>query len=160
MLKTVTPVADGCGEHATPGRMSLTLSSSDGVTTRTRSDFPDMIFLNPDNEFRMAGKFHEWEWRVAGTNAGAWEPAKIGVAQAFYPPRIGENLYEVRPKAGAHIWSTTAEQGGAPGQLVVQTLKAIPVANATSSGLAYFLFMGGKGCARVGLAGERLSGNQ
>ncbi len=77
-------------------------------------------------------------------------------------PNTGEHIYEVRPVAGAHIWSNRSrnniQQG--PGELVVMTLRLTSVANATSSGSAYFLFMGGKGCARVGPGGEQLGGNQ
>ncbi len=77
-------------------------------------------------------------------------------------PDIGEHIYEVRPVAGAHIWSNrnprNVQQG--PGELVVVTLQLTPVADATSSGSAYFLFMGGRGCARVGPGGDLLGGNQ
>ncbi len=77
-------------------------------------------------------------------------------------PNIGEHIYEVRPVAGAHIWSNrkprNIQQG--PGELVVVTLELTSVANATSSGSAYFLFMGGKGCARVNEGGEKIGGIQ
>ena len=77
-------------------------------------------------------------------------------------PGIGEHIYEVRPVAGAHIWSNRTANNPirGPGELVVTTLRLTPVANATSSGSAYFLFMGGKGCARVNLGGEKIGGNQ
>ena len=36
-LQSVSPVADGCGEHTTPGRIKLTLASSQDVTYNDRS---------------------------------------------------------------------------------------------------------------------------
>ncbi len=183
-LKTVSPVVDGCGDHARPGRLALTLSSTDGQT-RTRNDFPITVFAEIGKEFRVADTFTDWEWRNENSNRGAWNrvpPARWGIAA----PDIGESIYEVRPVAGAHIWSNrsrndiqqgpgelaagrTGRRSGTggrndiqqgPGELVVQTLRLTSVANATSSGSAYFLFMGGKGCARVGPGGGLLGGNQ
>ncbi len=159
-LKSVSPVVDGCGDHARPGRLALTLSSTDGQT-RTRNDFPITVFAELGIEFRAAGNFNDWEWRNENSNRGVWQrvpPSRWGIAA----PVIGENIYEVRPVAGAHIWSNRnrndIQQG--PGELVVQTLQLTSVANATSSGSAYFLFMGGKGCARVNAGGGLLGGNQ
>ena len=159
-LKRVSAVVDGCGDHARPGRLALTLSSTDGQT-RTRNDFPAVVFAEIGSEHRTAGAFTDWEWRNENSNRGAWQrvPAqRWGMAA----PNTGEHIYEVRPVAGAHIWSNRSrnniQQG--PGELVVMTLRLTSVANATSSGSAYFLFMGGKGCARVGPGGEQLGGNQ
>ncbi len=159
-LKSVSPVVDGCGDHARPGRLALTLSSTDGQT-RTRNDFPITVFAEIGSEYRTAGAFNDWEWRNENSNRGVWQrvpPNRWGIAA----PIIGESIYEVRPVAGAHIWSNRSrnniQQG--PGELVVQTLRLTSVANAASSGSAYFLFMGGKGCARVGPGGELLGGNQ
>ncbi len=160
-LKSVSPVVDGCGDHARPGRITLTLSSTDGQT-RTRNDFPITVFAEIGRENHMPSvDFEDWEWRNENSNRGAWQkvsPERWGIAA----PDIGEHIYEVRPVAGAHIWSnrnpSNPNQG--PGELVVVTLRVNPVANATGSGSAYFLFMGGKGCARVGPGGGLLGGNQ
>ena len=159
-LKSVSPVADGCGDHARPGRIALTLSSTDGQT-RARNDFPITVYAEIGRESPNMPDFDDWEWRNENTNRGAWQrvtPTVWGIAA----PDIGEQIYEVRPVAGAHIWSNRNAddpiQG--PGELVVSTLQLTPVVNATSSGSAYFLFMGGKGCARVGPGGGLLGGNQ
>ncbi len=160
-LKSVSPVVDGCGDRARPGRITLTLSSTDGQT-RTRNDFPTTVFAEIGSEYRMpVANFEDWEWRNENSNRGAWQkisPNRWGMSA----PGIGTHIYEVRPVAGAHIWSNrnrgNPNQG--PGELVVTTLRLNPVTNATSSGSAYFLFMGGKGCARVGPGGGLLGGNQ
>ncbi len=188
-LAPVSPVADGCGEHATPARMKLTLASSRSVTynagkmgryatlfppktvpnvpvdpaneTRARNDFPITVFAEIGSEHRTAGRFEDWEWRNENTNRGQWQrvsPSRWGMSA----PDVGEHIYEVRPVAGAHIWSNrnprNIQQG--PGGMVVVTLRLTPVATATASGSAYFLFMGGKGCARVNHAGRAIGGIQ
>ena len=140
--------------------MALTLSSTDGQT-RTRNDFPSVVFAELGSEYRTAGTFQDWEWRNENSNRGAWQRVpreRWGMAA----PGIGEHIYEVRPVAGAHIWSNRMRDKPieGPGELVVSTLELTSVANATSSGSAYFLFMGGKGCARVGPGGKLLGGNQ
>ena len=160
-LKSVSPVVDGCGDHARPGRITLTLSSTDGQT-RTRNDFPITVFAEIGREYQKDNvKFEDWEWRNENSNRGEWQrvsPNRWGMSA----PDIGEHIYEVRPVAGAHIWSNrnTGNPNQGPGELVVVTLRLNPVTNATSSGRAYFLFMGGKGCARVGPGGGLLGGNQ
>ncbi len=69
----------------------------------------------------------------------------------------------MRPRAGAHIWSnrnpSNPIQG--PGELVIPVVSP-PVAPGqyTSAGSACFLFMGGKGCARVNAWGEKIGGTQ
>ena len=173
-LQSVSPVVDGCGDHARPGRMKFTLASSRSVTfnegktgtyatlfpprtvnhvpvdpkeeTRTRGNFPTTVFAEIGTEHRTAGNFTDWEWRNENTNRGVWQrvpPTRWGISA----PGIGESIYEVRPVAGAHIWSNA-------GEMVVVTLELTSVANATTSGRAYFMFMGGKGCARVNHAGQ------
>ena len=159
-LKGVSPVVDGCGDHARPGRLTLTLSSTDGQT-RTRNEFPTTIFAEIGVVHRQAGNFTDWEWRNENSNRGAWQrisPERWGMSA----PDIGTNIYEMRPVAGAHIWSNRNRSNPiqGPGELVVTTLRLTPVSSATSSGSAYFLFMGGKGCARVGPGGDLLGGNQ
>ncbi len=179
-LQSVSPVVDGCGDHARPGRMKFTLASSRSVTynegktgtyatlfpprtvnnvpvdpseeTRSRSNFPTTVFAEIGTEQRRAGVFQDWEWRNENSNSGMWQrvpPNRMPMSA----PSVGENIYEVRPVAGAHIWSNA-------GEMVVVTLTLTSVANATVQGSTYFLFMGGKGCARVGPGGERLGGNQ
>ena len=76
---------------------------------------------------------------------------------------LGENIIEVRPKAGAHVWSNrnASDPNQGPGELVIPVFS--PPRNTrqwTESGSAYFLFMGGKGCARVNEGGGLLGGNQ
>ncbi len=173
-LQSVSPVADGCGEHARPGRVKLTLASSQPVTynagktgryaerfptrtvtvpvdpadeTRSRNDFPITVFAEIGRDTVISDDvFQDWEWRNENSNRGQWQrvsPRRWGVTA----PDVGEHIYEVRPVAGARIW-------GNYGEMMVGTLQMNPVSNATSSGNAYFLFMGGKGCARVNHAGQ------
>ncbi len=161
-FETVKPVVDGCGEHAAPGRFKITLSSTD--SSITRSDFPTVIFITPSNEYRSRGAttFSEWEWRNVDI-AGGWQaPPPGGATFGLSAQRLGENIFEVRPTAGAHVWSnrnaSNPQQG--PGELVVHILTPGSSSQVTVSGSAYFLFMGGKGCARVNEWGEKTSGNQ
>ncbi len=69
----------------------------------------------------------------------------------------GENIIEVRPRAGAHVWSNrnAANPNAGPGELVVPVITP-PVSRGqyTSAGEAYFLFTGGRGRARVNEWGE------
>ena len=180
-LQSVSPVADGCGEHATPARIKLTLASSQTVIynqgkrgryatlfpssdpatvpvdpaseTRNRGDFPTTVFAEIGRDPMVSDDvFEDWEWRNENSNRGAWQrvpPTRWGISA----PDIGENIYEVRPVAGAHIW-------GKAGELELTTLRLTPVATATASGRAYVMFTGGKGCARVGPGGGLLGGNQ
>ncbi len=70
---------------------------------------------------------------------------------------LGETIIEVRPKAGARIWTNrnprNPNQG--PGELVVPVFSS-PTNRSQwmSVGRAYFLFMGGRGCARVNESGQ------
>ena len=160
-IASVSPVVDGCGDHATPGRMKVIFSSTNSSVTR--ASFPVAgYFIQAISEFRRT-TFSEWEWRNALQNNNRWnDPVtnRIGWAGGA----LGENIVEVRPKAGAHVWSNrnpnNPNQG--PGELVVQNFD-LPAGGTTpyqAPGTAYFMFMGGKGCARVGPGGERLGGNQ
>ncbi len=98
-----SPVVDGCGEHATPGRMKVIFSSTNSSVTR--ASFPTGgYFIRGRNEHRRGNAFTDWEWRAAFLNNGRWQdPAanRIGYAGG----KLGDNIVEVRPKAGAHIWS-------------------------------------------------------
>ncbi len=151
---------DGCGERATPGRMKLILESSD--STVTRGSFLTVLFISGGVEYRTAGNFTDWEWRNKSQNNNRWNNNsnnQIGFGGGLF----GENIIEVRPKAGAHIWSNRnrndINQG--PGELVVQTFRYDQNRNRyTPAGGAYFLFMGGKGCARVNESGAKVGGNQ
>ncbi len=153
-------VVDGCGAHATPGRMKVIFSSTDSSVTR--ASFPTAGYLiQGSNTDRTTGNFTDWEWRAAFLNRGRWsEPAanRIGFAGGV----LGENIIEVRPKAGARIWSNrqrdNPNQG--PGELVVQVFNLPSGSEYAAAGTAHFLFMGGKGCARVGPGGGLLGGNQ
>ena len=154
-------VVDGCGEHATPGRMKIIFSSTDANVTRT--NFPvSGFFISATSDLRP-NTFSEWEWRTQGLNGGRWSDATLNRI-TFAGGVLGENFIEVRPKAGAHVWSNRnpANINQGPGELVVQNfrLNRGGGSNWASAGNAYFLFMGGKGCARVGLGGDLLGGNQ
>ena len=148
---------DGYGDHATPGRMKLILSSTN--STATRSSFNISLgFLETRSDVRAGAEFTDWEWRTAGQNRGTWQNAlggrnSIGFADGV----LGENIIEVRPKAGAYIWSNrnASNPMAGPGQLVVPVIA--PPRNTsqwTETGSAYFLFTGGEGCARVNEWGE------
>ncbi len=154
-------VVDGCGEHATPGRMKIIFSSTDSSVTR--ASFPVAgYFIQATSDFQRTA-FSDWEWRTPLSNNNRWQDPvtnRVGFAGGV----LGENIIEVRPKAGAHVWTNrnpnNPNQG--PGELVVQVFD-LPSGTTTpyqAPGRAYFLFMGGKGCARVGLGGELLGGNQ
>ncbi len=116
-----SPVVDGCGEHATPGRMKVIFESTDSSVTR--ASFPVAgYFIQAASEYRRPPAFSEWEWRTQALNGGRWtdpDANRIGWAGGV----LGENIIEVRPKAGAHVWSnrnaSNPIQG--PGELVVQT---------------------------------------
>ena len=165
-LQTVSPVVDGCGDHATPGRFKFIFSSTSN--TVTRSDFPVAgYFMRGGNEHRANSDFIDWEWRNKDQNNNRWnDPTANRIS--FAGGVFGENIIEVRPKAGAHIWSVergregNAGRSAAPGELVVQTfsLSSGSTTPYNTVGSAYFLFMGGKGCARVGPGGGLLGGNQ
>ncbi len=160
LAKVGSTVVDGCGEHATPGRIKVTLSSTDNSVTRT--SFPTAgYFIRGSNTSRTTGNFTDWEWRATYLNQGRWSDQslnRIGWAGGV----LGENFVEVRPKAGARIWSNRNRgnpiQG--PGELVVQVFNLVSGPSYATTGRPYFLFMGGKGCARVGPGGELLGGNQ
>ncbi len=149
-------VVNGCGDHATPGRFKVILSSTNPNVER--SSFKSGISLNleKDSSHGSADMFRDFEWRGGARNS--WNDVTPGTFGqiAFYGGDLGENLVEVRPKAGAHIWSNT-------GELVIPVIK---VQRSTGNrayahtGETYFLFTGGKGCARVGPGGDLLGGNQ
>ncbi len=160
-LASVSPVVDGCGEHATPGRMKIIFSSTDSSVTR--ASFPVAgYFIQARSELR-ATAFSDWEWRTALNNNNRWQDPvanRVGWAGGI----LGENIIEVRPKAGAHIWSNrnSNDPNRGPGEMVVQRFD-LPSGGTTpyqAPGEPYFLFMGGKGCARVGPGGGLLGGTQ
>ena len=159
-LASVSQVVDGCGEHATPGRMKLILSSTNPNVTRQSFNI-NIGFITSTNDFRST--FADWEWRTAAIGNNRWRNPDSTSNINFSGGVLGENIIEVRPKAGAHIWTNrnanNPNQG--PGELVIPVFS--PPENRsqwTSAGSAYFLFMGGKGCARVNLGGEKIGGNQ
>ena len=182
-IKNVSPVADGCGEHATPARMSITWASTRSVTynegktgryailfpprtannvpvdpadeTRSRSDFPASINLTPSTidpmTDRPGSKFTDWEWRNPNISGGRWKAAPDNLVGI--PSQVGEHIFEVRPTAGARIWSNA-------GEVVLQNFAVLGSSRFHASGIAHLLFMGGKGCARVGPGGRLLGGIQ
>ncbi len=159
-LASVSQVVDGCGEHATPGRMKLTLSSTNSSVTRGSFN-TNLGFITSTNDFNST--FADWEWRTAAIENNRWRNPDSTSNINFSGGVLGDNIIEVRPKAGAHVWTNrnprNINQG--PGEMVVPVFS--PPVNTrqwTESGSAYFLFMGGRGCARVGLGGELLGGNQ
>ncbi len=159
-LASVSQVVDGCGDHATPGRMKMTLSSTNPSVTR-RSFNINLGFITSTNDF--GSTFNDWEWRTAAIGGNQWRDPDGTRNINFSGGVLGDNIIEVRPKAGARIWTNrnpnNPNQG--PGELVVPVFS--PPTNAsqwTKSGSAYFLFMGGKGCARVNEGGEKVGGNQ
>ncbi len=156
-----SPVVDGCGEHATLGRFKVTLSSSNPNVTR--QSFTTVKFLSTRNTNRAGAEFTDWEWRTPEVNSNAWQNVLGGRdSLTFAGGALGENIVEVRPKAGAHIWSNRTANNPirGPGELVVQVITPGPGRRYATAGSTYFLFMGGKGCARVGPGGELLGGNQ
>ncbi len=152
---------DGCGDHATLGRFKVILSSSNPNVTR--QSFTTVKFLSTRNTNRAGAEFTDWEWRTPEVNSNAWQNVLGGRdSLTFAGGALGENIVEVRPKAGAHIWSNrnanNINQG--PGELVVQVITPARGRGYTAAGSTYFLFMGGRGCARVGPGGGLLGGNQ
>ncbi len=161
-LASVSQVVNGCGDHATPGKMRLTLSSTaDGAT---RQSFNINIgLITSTNDFNST--FNDWEWRSPAIGGNAWRnPDGTGARNInFAGGKFGENIIEVRPKAGAHIWTnrnpSNPNQG--PGEMVIPVFSPPSNNNQwTEAGTAYFLFMGGKGCARVNEGGEKVGGIQ
>ena len=153
-------VVNGCGDQATPGRMRLTLSSTGAGATRDSFNRA-LGQIIPTYEYRQGPSFTDWEWRSPEFNNNAWQNLAAGTI-VFAGGVLGENLIEVRPKAGAHIWSnrnaSNPIQG--PGELVIPVLPP-PISELHARvGSAYFFFTGGKGCARVNASGGRIGGIQ
>ncbi len=93
----------GCGDHATPGRFKVILSSTNPNVTP--QSFTAVKYLST-NEYRAGAKFLDWEWRTPEVNSNAWQNVFGGRdALTFAGGNLGENIVEVRPKAEAHIWS-------------------------------------------------------
>ncbi len=82
--------------------MKVIFESTDANVTR--ANFPvSGYFINATSDLRPT-TFSEWEWRFSGLNDNRWSDStlnRIGFASGV----LGENLIEVRPKAGAHVWS-------------------------------------------------------
>ncbi len=164
-LQSDRQVVDGCGNQATPGRMKMTFTSTNPLVRRT--SFNSTSFVVPGKEHRKEPVFADWEWRNKNVSGNAWQS---GLGSQFGVPALGlgTHIIEVRPKDGAHIWSVVrgregnATRSAAPGEIIVHTLslRDSPAGKATERGSAYFLFMGGRGCARVGPRGGLLGGNQ
>ncbi len=154
-------VVDGCGDEATPGRFKVILSSSNPNVTP--QSFTTVKFLSTRNTNRAGAEFTDWEWRTPEVNSNAWQNVLGGRdSLTFAGGALGENIVEGRPKAGAHVWSNRNANNPiqGPGELVVQLITPASGRGYATAGSAYFLFMGGKGCARVGPGGELLGGNQ
>ncbi len=149
-------VVDGCGDHATPGRFKVILSSTNGNVDR--SSFKTGIALNveKDASHGSAEMFRNFEWR--GGSRDGWIDVLTGnFGQiVFYGGDLGENIVEVRPKAGARIWS----QAGEMVIPVIKVQRSTGNRNYAHTGETYLFFMGGKGCARVNEGGEKIGGIQ
>ncbi len=162
-LASVSQVVDGCGDSATPGRFKVILSSSNpNVTPRS---FTTVKYLSTRNVNRPGAEFTDWEWRTPDVNRNAWQNVLGGRdSLIFAGGSLGDTIIEVRPKAGARIWSNrnANNPNEGPGELVVPVITPAPARGRgyATAGSAYFLFMGGKGCARVGPGGGLLGGNQ
>ena len=140
----------GCGNRVSrPGRMRVELSTTNPAVTR--EDFlPKTYSIYPESEHRTS-TFGDYEWRKPGDSS--WTPAAgIGyIISGYRPDKIGTNIIEVRPAAGARVWSTSGVPGRQynPGQLVVQLFEIRTASMNTGMGhnQAYFLFTGGEGCS-------------
>ena len=160
MANAGSPVVDGCGEHATPGRMKLILSSTNPNVTRQSFNI-NIGFITSKNDF--SSTFINWEWRTAAIGGNAWRNPDGTRNINFSGGVLGENIIEVRPKAGAHVWSNrnASNPNQGPGELVIPVFSPpVNTSQWTEMGSAYFLFLGGKGCARVNEGGGLLGGNQ
>ena len=140
--------------------MKLILSSTNPNVTRQSFNI-NLGFITSSNDFNST--FAEWEWRTAAIGGNRWRDPDGTRNINFSGGVLGENIIEVRPKAGARVWTNrnprNINQG--PGEMVVPVFS--PPNNRsqwTMAGSAYFLFMGGRGCARVGPGGDLLGGNQ
>ena len=140
--------------------MKLILSSTNPNVTRQSFNL-NIGLIASANDFNST--FADWEWRTAAIGGNRWRnPDSINKIN-FSGGVLGDNIIEVRPKAGARVWTnrnpSNPNQG--PGELVIPVFSAPEnTSQWTETGSAYFLFMGGKGCARVGPGGGLLGGNQ
>ncbi len=157
-----SPVVDGCGEHATPGKIKLTLSSTNPNVTRQSFNI-SLGYITSRNDFNST--FINWEYRTTAIGRNRWRQDPLYLNRPginFAGGVLGENIIEVRPKAGAHIWTNrnpnNPNQG--PGELVIPVFTPPESSQWTHAGSAYLLFMGGKGCARVNEGGEKIGGTQ
>ncbi len=157
------PVVDGCGEHATPGRIKLILSSTNPAVTPDSFSSANLGLVFTDFDRQAAPKSKpdfgsDLQWRNKDHNSNAWKDFGTHASKPVIPfvkGVLGENIIEVRPKAGTRIWSNrdpnNIQQG--PGELVIQTFGPPNGPRFTQQGSAYLMFMGGKGCARVNQGG-------
>ncbi len=146
-------VVDGYGGAATLGRMKIIFSSTDPSVMRASFQISG-YWIQATSDLR-ATAFSNREWRATASNRNQWQdPAanRIGFAGGV----LGANLIEVRPKAGAQIWSNRnlSNIQRSPGELVVQDFRLNPGSNHGVAGSAHFLFTGGKGCATLDEWGE------
>ena len=137
-IKNVSPVADGCGEHATPARMSITWASTRSVTynegktgryailfpprtannvpvdpadeTRSRSDFPASINLTPSTIDPMTNRPGSkfTDWEWRNPNISGGRWKAAPDNLVGIPSQVGEHIFEVRPTAGAASGATRA----------------------------------------------------
>ncbi len=60
-----------CGEHATPGPMTLTLSSTNSNVTRQGLDI-SLGNFETRSDVRAGPEFTDWEWRGDDVDGGRW----------------------------------------------------------------------------------------
>ncbi len=149
-------MVEGCGNHATPSRFKLILSSTNANVTRASFKTLIDMTLTKDASHGGGNAFNDLEWR--GGSRSSWNDLAPGNYLQFAGGTLGENIIEMRPKAGARIWSRA-------GDIVVPVFYPRRSSGnrrytTDQSNRIHFFFMGGKGCARVGRAGGLLGGNQ
>ncbi len=134
--------------------MWLTLSSTAPGATRQSFNI-NLGFITSANDFNST--FKDWEWRTPAVGNNQWRGPDGTRNINFAAGVFGENIIEVRCKAEGHVWTNrnpgNPNQG--PGDLVVPVFTPPRNSQWTRMGTAYFLFLGGKGCARVGLGGNQ-----
>ncbi len=140
-------VVKGCGGSGGIGRMKLELSTTDSNVTF--ADFASIYFADTRAEGRP--QFRDYEWRFQG---GPWQKpfdmpdTPIGLTAR----ELGENIIEVRAKAGAKIETPIVGYGPTlNNSIVVQHFFLVPDnpgLAVTESG-AYFIFSSGEGCGRI-----------
>ena len=80
--------------------MKLTLSSTDANVTR-RSFNINIGLITSVNDF--GSTFADWEWRTTAIGGNQWRDPDGTRNMNFSGGVLGDNIIEVRPKAGALV---------------------------------------------------------